>query len=543
MNPIARWISGLLRGPRASELLEKCGINPRHYWLLADLFALLSERGEMLDQLGRDGVALDMAAKVYCVLSAVISIMLIAAHASLPAFLTAFLFYTAFLMISVLISETANSLVNPSEGLVLAHQPIDGATYTAAKLSHLARIILYLTPALNIIPALAGLLVKGASWTYPLLHLSAAFALAAVEALICCAVFGWLIRFVPVRRLKAAGQMVGALPFMTVAWMGPIEKQLAKMNVRAWVPTQPAARWALAGTIIIAAIAGIVLGLRALSADYLLRVSGLMRGGAHAGSQVRRSIIGELISRYFGGQSGRAGFAYVSRMMLRDWQFRRQMIPLLFPVLFGFGAIVKAGWPPDPFARGFSPIHLLPHIIGVMLFLICTQLPFGSDYKGAWIFSLAPSRAMDGFASGVYGLLWIVWMVIPHLILIPLLAWLWGPVHALLFIAYSLAAASIYLALEIRLVDEVPFSKQVDPARGATLLPLMMLGGLIVAAAVGVQYFLIFHSPAIVPPATAVLAVAGWFLTRMSLSTMTANIRYHLGVASAETGRIYKEVG
>ena len=57
----------------------------------------------------------------------------------------------------MLLSETANSLVNPVEGLVLAHYPINGATYTAAKLTHLLRILSYTVPALNLLPALAGL--------------------------------------------------------------------------------------------------------------------------------------------------------------------------------------------------------------------------------------------------------------------------------------------------------------------------------------------------------------------------------------------------
>ena len=70
-----------------------------------------------------------------------------------------------------------------------------------------------------------------------------------------------------------------------------------------------------------------VFGVRALSADYLIRVSGMMRGGAAAGSHGRRFATGGIVARFFGGQSSRAGFAFVSRMMLRDWQFRRQRFP------------------------------------------------------------------------------------------------------------------------------------------------------------------------------------------------------------------------
>ena len=60
----------------------------------------------------------------------------------------------------------------------------DGATYTAAKLTHLASIILYLVPAMNAVPALAGLLLKGAGWSYPLFHLAVALALGDALAMV-----------------------------------------------------------------------------------------------------------------------------------------------------------------------------------------------------------------------------------------------------------------------------------------------------------------------------------------------------------------------
>ncbi len=50
--------------------------------------------------------------------------------------------------------------MNPVEAHVLAHQPINGATYVAAKLTHLVRILLYLVPAMNAIPAFGGLLLE-----------------------------------------------------------------------------------------------------------------------------------------------------------------------------------------------------------------------------------------------------------------------------------------------------------------------------------------------------------------------------------------------
>lgn len=542
MNTILEAITRLLRGPRASRLLAIGGIDPKRYWLLIDLFGELSERGEMLDQLGRNGVALKSAAWLYFALSGLISLLLVATRADLAAYSSTFLVFTAFVLLSVLLSETGNSLVNPVEGLVLAHQPINGATYTAAKLSHLARIVLYLVPGLNAVPALAGLWLKESRWTFPFLHLLAATVVGTVAALLCCALFGWLIRFIPVRRLKAAGQLAGTLPFIGMIWMSDVLDLLAHFHLRRWLPAQAPARWGVAVALGILAVAIVVLGIRSLSADYLIRVSSMVRGGSAAGATMRRSRMGGIVARFFGGQPSRAGFAFVSRMMLRDWQFRRQMVPLLILPLMGLASLFSSGWRADPFSGRFTPIHLLPHIFATVLFFICVFLPYGSDYKGAWIFLLAPARAFGGFARGVYALLWIEVIVIPHLILLPFLAWFWGIWHAGLFLAYSLAAASVYLALELRLIDGAPFSKQVDTTRGAILLPLMMIGGIAIAAAVGLQYFLVFRSAAIVIMTTAVFGIAAWCLTRSSLSAFEVSIRYNLGLLSAESGTLYQEV-
>ena len=183
------------------------GIDPKRYWLLMDLFGQLSDRREILNQLGRDSSTLQVFSWVYFALMSFFGLVFALMGMAVATYFWFLMGITAFFLLGILIPETSNSLVNPIEGLILAHQPIDGATYTAAKLSHLVRILLYLVPGLSVGPALAGLLLKDAPWFYPLLHVAAAFAVGIVVALLCCAVFGWLIRFVPPRRLKAAGQV------------------------------------------------------------------------------------------------------------------------------------------------------------------------------------------------------------------------------------------------------------------------------------------------------------------------------------------------
>jgi hypothetical protein len=405
-------------------------------------------------------------------------------------------------------------LLNPVEAVVLAHQPVDGATYTAAKLTHLGRVVVYQAGAMNAIPALAGLLIKGAPPYYPAVHMAAGIAVGGIAGLLCCALYGWLMRFIPARRLKAAGQLAMTLPFACMVLFQPVAK----------------------------AVAAVVFGIRSLSADYLIRVSALVHAGSSRPVRLRRSRMAGLVARFFGGQPARAGFAFAGRLMLRDWQFRRALAASGVGLLLGFVPLIAGAWRSDPFSPAFTPMHLLPHAFGVALGLICQILPYGNDYKAVWVFQLAPASAMAPLARGVYALLWIELIVMPHLVLLPFLAWRWAIWKAALFAAYSLAAGSFYIGLELRLIDGLPFSRQMNPAAGAALLPVMLIGGAAIAVAVLAQYALIFRSPAAVGAATAAIAAGAYFVTRSSLRAFEGSIRYNLSLISVETTALYKEV-
>jgi hypothetical protein len=228
-------------------------------------------------------------------------------------------------------------------------------------------------------------------------------------------------------------------------------------------------------------------------------------------------------------------------MMFRDWQFRRQLIPMIPTVIMSLLAIA-GGLRTSPFSGRFTPVHFLPHALGALLFVMCTALAHGSDYKGSWVFLTVPGGTFRGFVRGVWALLWIAVILIPNLIVLGFLAWYWGPADALLFIAFSLAIASLYLALELRLVEGVPFGKPVDTSRGMILVPLMMGGGMVIAIMVALQHYLLFHSRPLVLAATILAAATAWFLTRASLDTFEVSIRYHLGLVSQESALLYQEI-
>jgi hypothetical protein len=541
MSAIRERIRAVLRGPMVSRWLARAGIDARRYWLLTDLLEELSERREMFSQLGRDGIALKTVAWFYFAMSVLFGVLLAAAGPPLATYFWSFLGVTVFFLLTILVSETSNSLVNPGEALLLAHYPIDGATYTAAKLSHLLRILLYLVPGLNAVPALAGLLLPAARWYYPAAHLLAAFGAGLVTALLCCAVFGWLIRFVPPRRLKAAGQTAEIVPWAAIVLFQYKGRLFDRIRTLDWLPADPQSRRYLALAAAVAAVAVVALGIRSLSGDYLARVAAIAQGASGRKPKLRRSRLGAAVARWSGGPAARAGYEYLSRMMLRDWQFRRQLIPLL-PVAVAPIALLARGLGTSPFSGRFTVLHLLPHVCGVILFWICTLLPYGADHKGAWIFLLAPARAFGPFARGVHAMLWLKLIAIPHALLLPVLAWFWGAGTAALFVTYSAAAASFYLALEIRLIEGLPFARQPETFRGALMMPLMIAGGLAMAIAVAVQYLIFFRSPSTAAPATAAIAAGAAWLTSRSLAAYEGSIRYSLGLLSNESGVIYKEI-
>jgi hypothetical protein len=227
-------------------------------------------------------------------------------------------------------------------------------------------------------------------------------------------------------------------------------------------------------------------------------------------------------------------------MMTRDWQFRRQMITLI-PIATMLFMAAAQGIRISPFSGKFTAVHFLPHTLGFAFFMICGAIPFGTGYKGAWLFLLAPAGAFRGVARGVYARL-LALVLGPHLMLLPLLAWYWGIPDAILFLAYSAVASSVYLALELRLIEGMPFTRQPQIAGNPYILLILMAGGLLMAIAVALQYLLIFRSPTVVIAVTAALTVASWMLARSSLDTMEIAIRFHLGMVSNESKGIYTEV-
>ena len=543
-----------LRGRAAARALERLGIDPKRYWVLVDLYKALSKRNERI-QLGHHDTSLRYLLILLFGFSSVASILWIATgDYSDTYYLPCFIALTTISLAIVMLPEAAENLVNPVEGAVFAHMPVNGATWAGAKLTHLARLVLYVAAGVNTVPALVGFfLPHGPGFpaaAYPPAHFLATLGSGLIAALVCCALIGWLVRFVPARRLKGAALLVTALPTCLLmaslwgdelfGWFALIEPPEASLRALDAVP----GGWpAIAGAVGLAvAIPAVAFGLRALSRDHLIRVSVLTRtGSGPRRRKPRRQRVGAWVSRFGGGQAARAGYEYVRLMLMRDWQFRRYMASESPFLVIGFIALLVLGREYSPFSGDFAPAHFLPHVFGVGVFQACQFLVYGNEHKGIWQFLLAPGSSLGPFAHGVHSALWLLLVATPNALSFLVLAWSWSIWEAVLFSAYATAVASLYLAIWLGRVNGLPFGRQPEPQRKVTAVGIMFVFLFAIGIAVGVQY-LLFMSVAAVVGVTLIAALAAYALTRSAIRGLESRIVLHLQTAAAGSIMLYTEV-
>ena len=534
----------VFRGKMIAALLRRCGIDPRQYWLLVDLFDTLSERQEVV-HMGSNDYAMKHLMAFLCLLAAALSLVLAGIGISPGIFCLFLIAFTVFQLSLILLPEVAENLVNPVEGMVLAHQPVNGATWAGAKLTHLFKLVVYVVAGINILPAIIGGFLDHKSAflavTYPARHILAALGVGLVVALLCCSFFGWLVRFIPAQRLKRAAVAAQAIPmlFVMVPHFGD-ELEAGYAVVRDWFGSSgwsvmeealPGGFATVLGMATLAlAIPAITFGLKSLSGDHLIRVSTLIQSGTGRRKvKNRRSVIGKWSARIAGGQAARAGFEYIGTMMRRDWQFKVNMAgiaPLLvFPVVLP--ALKGESILSSPFSVGFALSHFVPHALGVTIVMAGSVLSFGNDYKGTWWFLVVPGTSVPLFAKGVHARLFLLLVLTPNLVLLVASIWHWGIREAALFVAFSTVVASLYLVVGLHLVTGVPFGKQRDPSRRAVSLLGMIIFSAAVGVAIGIQY-LLFLSEAAVAVSALVGTVWAYFLTRRAIDNLESRIRIHL---------------
>lgn len=540
------------------KIFARLGIDANQYRLLLDLFETLSARLEFLGTT----VSLKAIASYVTPLSIFIAVPVLA-RPKPQNFLLYLLSLTMFLMLWVLLEDTSHSLLNADEASVMAHQPIGGTTYVAAKLTHLLSVIAIFVPAVNALPALAGLYLKGIRWFYPLTHLLAAYLAGFFVAFLLCGVYGWLFRFVPPSRIKGAAVWMQVLVALAPAFGNIIlTAPVAKAASSPWLPF----RWFIsvgllssksnpefpawqAGIAVLATCGLIAFGLRGLGADYLVRASTLRQGSASPASRVSsRQRLGSLVRDLTGAPSGGGAFAFTSVMLRRDWHFRRQAVPLTAMYFIGMVGLAVSGIRTSPFVSGglsvrtFPPMLAFPVIASMIGLMPCAMLRFTAEARGAWIFTILPFERLRPFVRGMFLSLWVPIVGFIHLCLIIPCIWFWGAAHGMLFVLFSATLASLLLALAFLLISSLPFSEDFAPgkledARMAMIVALPLL--LVLCAGVG---WLVFHSALLVAAAATVFLLLAGVVAHAGFSKLEREIRAQLKLLHLGPQHLFKEV-
>ena len=283
------------------RFLPYIGLDPHQFVLFLRLLRTLSERREFMGNLGVDRFALSLMAASAAVFMGVPMGLFALAQPPVAVFLLINLAAVSGLLLLLVLQEAANTLFNPVEVSVLAHQPVDPPTLVAARITHVLVIVWYLVPALTLPAALCGLMLKEARWTYPLTHFGAGLLTGLFVAFLVCAFYGWLFRFVPASRLKSVTLWLQVLVFGSLPAMGALigagMKSLRNLSLGltgwSWMPlvwfvaigllgsrgAPPSMSWQ--GLLAIALTTVVIwLGLRSFSGSYLQESADMIRGSS-----------------------------------------------------------------------------------------------------------------------------------------------------------------------------------------------------------------------------------------------------------------------
>jgi hypothetical protein len=541
-------------------LLARIGVEPRQYQVLVDLFGTLGERNELVSQLAANATAMRLTSLALLIPGGFIALTALR-PSSLASYNLMTVVTTALVLFLLLVMETGEAFFNPAEAVALAHHPINGATYFAAKFTSLVLVVWRAELALNGPAAIAGLMKPEARWFYPLTHMASAWIAGVCLALVTCAVFGVLARVLPSSRLRSAALWlqlaIFTLPPIIGLTIPPLQRMAGHANLHldtvawsvlpsAWfnalgvigqaAPVTPLGWPAAIGMGVLAI--GIAFGIRSLSAGYLTRAIGVMRGGRSRRRRLPLDTGGRLVGALSRRPSGRAAFGFLMRMMAGDWQFRRAAMQFGMLAFIGLPAILLSSRAASPFGPGrLSLVGLLPEFLPFFTMMICSLLAYSDQYRGAWIFQTVPDAGLRGYARGIYWSIWLVFLVVPLVAASVFYAPYWGLLDAALFGAFGLAVASLLLGTQLLLIDGLPFGHPAKPERTYMLMAAIIFGPIVIGIAWIVQSRFIYLSRWATAAAAVVFTGVAVIVVRYGLRALNVKIRSDLArVGGASLG-------
>jgi hypothetical protein len=566
---LATFFERMARKEPSRRLLRWLGLDPDQFVLFLGLFRTLSEHAELMSAIGVNRFSVSYLALLLAALGVLPWYLAVCSSIPAPIYLLINLAITFVLIFFTIIREAPNSLFNPVEASILAHNPVHGPTYAAAKIANVMIAVAYLVCGCNVYPAVIGFALKGARWFWPFTHLAAALLIGFTTAFLICALYGALARLVPSSWLKgisafiqvlALGAFFYVLFFSQTSLLGLFMAKY-ETNLWTWLPWTwflqlgllgwKRAVWQFQwqGALSIAVTAVIVwFGIRTFSGDYFSEGISMVQGRSWRGQRknfVSRSCLA--IIRFFTGSPlGLGAFCFVGKMMRRDWQYRRAIMTQAFiPILVFFAIVivsVQNGTPPSPFSDDISPIHVLPQVLGLIAMTLCVNLSFTDFHAGAWAYLIAPMNDLRAFAKGIYWGLWATAVGVPHILMLPFMIYYWGWKAGLFVCAFNMAVVSLYLAFEITLIQGVPFSGPMNENRAMMTAAQIQMCWLVAIMIPAILQWGLFHIWWVAILSGVVLVGLTWYVAHWGLGELVGEMRWRMHLMKSGANQLFKEI-
>ncbi len=566
---LATAFERLARQEPARRLLRRLNLDPDQFALFLGLFRTLSEQEELMTAIGVNRFSISYFALVAAAFGVLPWFLAVCNSMPAPMYLLLNLAITFVLVFFVIVREAPNALFNPVEASILAHNPVHGPTYAAAKIANVLIAVLYLVCGLTVYPAVIAIGLKGARWFWPVTHIVAALLIGLTTAFLICALYGALARLVPSNWLKGISTLIQLLGIAALFYMLFFSKAslFELITVRAipnqwtWLPwtwflqlgllgwKHTIWRFEWQGALSIAVTAAIIwFGIQTFSGGYFSEASSMVEGKAWRSR--RKGVISRgclaVVRAITGSPLGVGAFYFVSKMMRRDWQYRRAVLAQAWLPIVVFAAIIIAlvrnGPPPSPISEELSPIHVLPQILGLIAMTLAVNLAFTDSYSRAWVYLTAPIGNLRAFAKGIYWGIWIPTAGLPHILMLPFMIWYWGWKVAVLMCGFSLIAVSFYLAFEITLISGAPFSAPLNETRSIVAAAQIQMCWLVVLMLPATLQWGLFQIQWVALLSAAVLAASTWFVLRWSLAELVGEIRWRLHQMKSGSNQMFREI-
>jgi hypothetical protein len=545
------------------RLLGKMGLHPQQFVLFLELFRTLSVREEFAGGVGVNRFNIIYVSYWAALMSVYVIVFLIFGRAvpGASAFLLFDLSITFAAIFLVFVRETANSLFNPVEAAMLAHAPIHGPTYAASKIVHVLIAVLYLVLGLNLFPAfIAYFISSGARRFWFSTHLASALLIGLWTAFMICAVYGLIRRLVPADLVRSVSKWIQILSMIAFVIIPVFYNSLLHDLFTArfensqwtWLPLVwfvevgrmgcYAASWHLGsqGALsILASIPIIWLGLRSFYGTYLMDAA-----SAYVRQSSRRNKPGVffkcftvLTDAISGSAVALGAFFFIGWMIKRDRLFWRAVLMQTWILFLGIVLVIAAL---GHFGI-YPPVHIFPHILGLIILAICINLPTTIYSNASWIYLVAPIDNVQAFSRGIVGALWVLVTAMPNVIMLILIALYanWG--IALLVCSFNLLVASLYLAFGIGMTSGLPFSCRPNESRNMVKSIYVQICGIMTIALPIVVQINVWLKWRYVLIAAAYLSIAILFLLYVNLKQLEKEIVWRLYLLKAGDNHIFRE--